>query len=125
MYLLNHLAYAAALLLLLELLVMALLFAGISGGLAFGLHWVNGKTEWAFGLVNRYLPMVRTYVHRGTGYVGKPFILLNAGLARLEATAGSLSRQLRDRRAQRQAVPAEPLAAVPVTRPTEPVEPLV
>lgn len=125
MYVLNHLAYAAALLLLLELLVVALLFAGISGGLAFGVHWVNGKTDWAFGLVNRYLPMVRTYVHRGTGYVGKPFILLNAGLARLEATVGSLRRQAGEVRSRQQAQELAPPAAVPVPRPQEPVEPLV
>jgi hypothetical protein len=42
MSVMNALGYAAAAILLLELLVVALIFAGIAGGLAFGLHWVNG-----------------------------------------------------------------------------------
>jgi hypothetical protein len=100
MSVMNALGYAAAAILLLELLVVVILFAGIAGGLAFGLHWVNGKTAWAFEKVNVFPPKVRQYVHVGTSYVGKPFILLNTWMDRVESTFGSLRAQVHDAREQ-------------------------
>jgi hypothetical protein len=125
MSVLNHLAYAAAALLLLEVLVVVLVFAGVSGGLAFGLHWVNGKTDWAFGKVNGYLPMARKYVHQGTDMVGKPFIVVGAWMERIAETFGSLRRQSLSVQARRAASTQQPTrpGAVPVA-PPPPTDPL-
>ena len=122
MSIMNHLAQAAAMLLLLELLVVVIIFAAISGGLAFGLRWVNGKTEWAFSKGNGYLAVGRRYLHTGTGYAAKPFILLNAGLARVEATVGSLRQQ--SLALQESKISSTGPGAVPIS-PNTPTEPLV
>jgi hypothetical protein len=123
MSVMNHLAQAAAMLLLLEVLVVAMIFAAISGGLAFGLHWVNGKTGWVFNQVNGYLALGRKYIHLGTDYAGKPFILLGGWTDRLETTFGSLRRQAQELQARRSAPrevaarPIEPTLTVPPTDP--------
>jgi hypothetical protein len=118
MSVMNALGYAAAAILLLELLVVALMFAGIAGGLAFGLHWVNGKTAWAFEKVNVFPPKVRQYVHIGTTYVGKPFILVNSWMDRIEETVGSLRRQVQAARDRREAQEAAAKRAAQSTKPS-------
>jgi len=125
MSVMNHLAQAAAMLLLLEVLVVAMIFAAVSGGLAFGLHWVNGKTGWAFGKVHGYLALGRKYTHLATDYAGKPFILLGGWTDRIETTVGSLRRQALELQARRSA-PRE-VAARPIepALPAPPTDPLV
>ena len=101
MTVIHHLAQAAAVILLTELLVMLLLFLGIAGGLAFGLHWVRGKTDWAFEKANGYLALVPRYTHVGTGFVAKPFVLGGGTTARVLVTLEALRRQARAARAAR------------------------
>lgn len=125
MSVMNHLAQAAAALLLLELLVVVLIFAAVAGGLAFGLRWVNGKTEWASSKVNGYLAIGRKYVHIGTDYVAKPFILFNGALARAETTIGSLRRQAIQIQEQQSAPKEVAARPVPPSSPELPTDPLV
>ncbi len=97
MTVLHHLAQAAAVLLLVELLVVLMLFLAVAGGLAFGLHWVLGKTEWAFGKANGLLTLGTKYVRSGTDIVGKPFILGAGTVSRAQATASAIRRDVRAR----------------------------
>lgn len=98
MTILHHVAQAAAVILLIELLVVLLLFLGVAGGLAFGLHWVRGKTDWAFDKANGYLSLVPKYTHTGTGLVAKPFILGGGVGTRLLVTLDAVRRQIRENR---------------------------
>jgi hypothetical protein len=122
MSVMNHLADAAAALLLLELLLVVTIFAVLCGGLAFGLYWVNGKTEWAFGLLNGLLPPVRKYASLAMDVVAKPFILLGTWTERIEATVGSLQRQIAAVQASK---PSEETAPVPAEPVQPPIDPLV
>lgn len=117
MSVLNHLAQAAAVLLLVELLVVLIIFLGIAGGLAFGLHWVLGKTEWAFGKVNSFLPLVTRYTAIGTEYAAKPLIRVGGAASTIGATARAIERQIRQARLPR---PPGTVAARPVTPAPEP-----
>lgn len=135
MSVLNHLAQAAAIILLLELLVVVLVFLGISGGLAFGLHWVNGKTDWAFEKVNAYNSRATRYVHIGTDYAAKPFIVAGGLVGTVRGTIGGIEQRVHEIRAEQapESVPVplpevstapaqpEPVLGVPVETP--PVEP--
>jgi hypothetical protein len=113
---LHHLAQAAAVILLVELLVVLIIFLAVAGGLAFGLHWVRGKTDWAFGKANGYLALVPKYTHTGTGLVAKPFILGGGGITRALVTLESVRRQVRQMR-KVQATANSPIVAA---RPVEP-----
>lgn len=116
MSVLHHLAQAAAVILLVELLVVLIIFLAVAGGLAFGLRWVRGKTDWAFDKANGYLALVPKYTHVGTDLAAKPFILGGGGVARVAATLEAIRRQIRQN--QMSSPPAEP---VPVaSRPVEP-----
>ena len=117
----NHLADAAAALLLLELLIVVVIFAAICGGLAFGTHWVNGKTEWAFALLNGLLPQVRKYGSLAMDMVAKPFILLGTWTERVEATVGSLQRQIAAAQSSKASEGAVPAPAEPVQPPIDPL----
>lgn len=92
---LNHLAQAAAVILLVELLVFLLIFAAAAGGLSFGLRWVRGKTSWAFDLVNTYVALAAKYVHTGTDYVAKPVIVASAFGDTVRTTASSVRNRVR------------------------------
>ena len=116
---LHHLAQAAAIILLMELLVVLIIFLALAGGTAFGLHWIRGKTDWAFGKTNSMSAMARRYVHVGTDYAVKPLIVTMSFADRVRGTAQSLREQVRELRA-RKAEPIE-VAARPVL-PPEPVE---
>lgn len=116
MTILHHLAQAAAVILLVELLVVLLLFLGVAGGLAFGLHWVRGKSEWAFELANGYLPLATKYSRIGTGFVAKPFILGGGAAARVRGTIDAVRRQVRENRVRS----VEPQSSVVASRPIEP-----
>lgn len=120
MSVLNHIAQAAAVILLIELLVVIFVFLGIAGGLAFGLRWVRGKTGWAFGKANTYAGMGTGYLHKGMDYAAKPFILAGGWADRVKGTAGSLRDQAREARRRR----VEPPGAVPVEEETESLVPL-
>lgn len=104
MSVLHHLAQAAAVILIVELLVVLFIFLGIAGGLAFGLHWVRGKTDWAFEKANGFLALVPKYTEVGTDLVAKPFILGGGARARLLVTALSIRRQIRENRARARSV---------------------
>lgn len=95
MTVLNDLALAAAVLLLLELFVVVLVFLGIAGGLAWGLHWVHGKTDPTFSLIERYVGMGQKYVHLGTDYAAKPVILTANAAERVKGTAEAIRREVR------------------------------
>jgi hypothetical protein len=101
----HHLAQAAALLLMLELGIIILLLLAISGGLAFGLYWARRKTGWVQGKLNTYVPMGVRYVHLGTDFAAKPFIM-GRGLAARVSTISTTTQQLvRRDRARGQAAP--------------------
>jgi hypothetical protein len=121
---LDHLGQAAAVILLIELLVVVAIFLAISGGLAFGLFWVRGKTDWAFDKVNGYVAVGQKYVHRGSDLIARPFIV--AG--RVGATATGTAEAVRKRVKQVHAAqpssspsgpppPAPPPASVPQSQP--------
>lgn len=113
MSILNHLAQAAAILLLTELLVIVIIFAAISGGMAFGLHWIRGKAGGWFQIGSDYASKGAGYVHTGTDYAAKP-IIMAAGIAeRIKGTAESIRRRVR----QAQHVDEPPIAATAVQPP--------
>jgi hypothetical protein len=95
---LNHLAQAAAVILLAELLVMLLIFAALAGGLAFGLRWGRGKLRAAFEKGNSYLPLVRKYVHTGTDYVANPVIAAGKVADTVKGTALAIRKRVRESR---------------------------
>jgi hypothetical protein len=92
---LHHLAQAAAVILLVELLVVMFIFLGIAGGLAFGLHWVRGKTGWAFAKMNGYVSLATKYTAVATEFVAKPFILGTGAVTRVRVTLEAIRRQVR------------------------------
>jgi hypothetical protein len=95
---LRHLAQAAAILLFLELFVLLMIFLGISGGLAFGLRWVRGKTRVASIKGNELSLTVRRYVHQGTDIAAKPVIATASAAEMIKATAQSIRSQVGDAR---------------------------
>jgi hypothetical protein len=122
---LHHLGQAAAMLLLLELLVVLIILLGIAGGLAFGLRWVNGKTDVAFDKVNSYAPRARTIVHRVTDVVALPVIKGYGFAARVDGVVQSIQQQIRTSRPVQAAPPASrPIQPAAEEQPTESV-PLV
>ena len=104
MTVLEHLAQAAAVILLLELLVGVLIFLAISGGLAFGLHWVRTKTSPAFTKVNQYTETGTGYVHRGTDYLALPVILAGRYASFTTGAVHSIQRRVRRVQAARTGV---------------------
>ncbi len=123
MTVLNDVAAVAGAILLLELFVVVAIFLAVSGGLAFGLRWVNGKTEWAFGKVNGFLPQVRKYRELGLDYAGKPFILAGGWWSRGTTTLLAIRQTVRGQRVAW--AHAHEVAARPVLAPEEPAETLV
>lgn len=129
MSVLNHLGQAAAVILLLEIVVVLLILVGISGGLAFGLWWVRGKTDWAFAKANTYITMGIGYIHKGTDYAAKPVI---AGGSFAETVKGAFRAIQREAQARTSpngqhasaTVEVPTVAAQPVEDPEAPV-PLV
>jgi hypothetical protein len=119
---LNHLAQAAAFILLLELLVVVMIFLAISGGLAFGSHWVLGKTDWAFGKVNPFVGIGRRYLRKGLDYAALPFIKGTGYAAQAVATARAIRERVRQlAAARRHALPPAPAAMASLA--PSPVEP--
>jgi hypothetical protein len=136
MTVLNHLAQAAAIILLLELMVVLLVFLAVAGGLAFGLRWVNGKSETGFSLARDYSRKAAGYVHTGTGYAAMPVIVVRKYAETAGATAEAIKHRVRRIEAARSTVPAvsavtteQPVAAAPIAATVEapvgarPVEP--
>lgn len=115
MDILNHLGQAAAVILLIELLVVLMIFLAIAGGLAFGLHWVRGKTSWAFGKINTYVGKGTRLIHKGTDYAGLPFIKAGGLAATVRGTLDAIERRIRQLQVARRARP--PVAARPVPAP--------
>lgn len=111
---LNHLAQAAAVLLLFELIVLVLIFAALGGGIAFGLHWLRGKArptmETTLSLIGRF----RRYLRVGSDYAAKPFISLEGALTAVGAGADSLRRRVRATRISSPALPAEATFLTPL-----------
>ena len=120
MSVLNHIAQAAAVILLIELLVIIFVFLGIAGGLAFGLRWARGKTGWAFGKANTYVSLATGYLHKGMDYAAKPFILAGGWADRVKGTAVALRDQAQQARRRRVQLPG----AAPVEEETESLVPL-
>ena len=113
MSVLEHVAQAAAIILLFELLIVVFIFLALSGGLAFGLHWVRGKTGWANEKLNRYSGLGARYVHIGTDYAALPLILFARFTAQARGTALALRDEVRRRQPARLAGGAHPVAAPP------------
>lgn len=126
MKILDHLAQAAAVLLLIELLVVLIIFLAVTGGLAFGLRWGRGKLGPLLEKVNSdYLPLIPKYTETGSDYAAKPFILANGFVETVKVTIAALERRIREARATREAAAA--VAARPVSpadETTESIEPL-
>lgn len=106
MTVLNDLAHAAAVLLLIELLVVVLIFLAVAGGLGFGTHWLNGKTGVAFAKINGFVPKAISYVDRAGGYAAKPFIAANGLVAMVRTSIQSLASRGRGRAISPSPVPA-------------------
>jgi hypothetical protein len=122
---LNHIAQAAAALLLIELIVLLLIFVAVAGGLAFGLRWARGKTGWAFEKGNGYILMGARYLDKGTDYAAKPFIVSSSFVERIKATFRTIRDEVRALQARRAETTTE-VAAVPVApqREEEPEAPV-
>jgi hypothetical protein len=116
MSILNHVAQVAAIILILELMVVLLVFLGVAGGLAFGLRWVNGKSDNAFKMVHDYSRKAAGYVHTGTGYVALPVIKVRRSAETAGATAEAIKQRVRRTEAARSRETAA-LEAVPVGEP--------
>jgi hypothetical protein len=115
MDLLTHLAEAASLILIAELLVMLVLLAAVSLGLAYGPHWLVGKSGDAFEKVNAQLPTAKGYVHTGNEVARKPFIQLN----RLTEAVTQRTLALRDRLQAARSRQSVPAPATPEDYPAE------
>jgi len=109
---LHHLGQVAAVILLVELLVVVLIFAAVAGGASYGLHWVRGKSGWAFGQVNHYTSLGAKYVHIGSDYVGVPFIKLGRVTDTVSGTAEAARASVRRERLSSSSSPE--VAARPV-----------
>lgn len=120
MSVLNHLGQVAAVILLLEVFVVVLIFLGIAGGLAFGLHWTRGKVSWASDKANTYVAMGRRYLRVGTDTVAKPFIAGTAFFDTVRTAAVSLRHmvQSRHRPRGRPETGDGSIAARPIARPS-------
>ena len=114
MSVLHHLAQAAAVILLIELLVVLIIFLALAGGLAFGLHWMRGKTDWAFDKANGYLALVPKYTQTGTNLVAKPIIVGSGGVARVAATLEAIRRQVRSSRSSQPPIEPPMVASRPI-----------
>jgi hypothetical protein len=115
MTVLNHLTQAAAIILFLELFVVLLIFLGVAGGLAFGLRWVNGKTESAFRMVETYSRKATGYVHTGTDYAALPVILVRRYAETAGVASAAIKQRVRQIEAAREvAAPAEKAPEPPV-----------
>jgi hypothetical protein len=115
---LHDLAEAAAILLLIELLVVLVIFLAISGGLAFGLWWGRGQLGPLLEKVNGYLPLVTKYTQTGTDYVARPIIMAGGLAATVKATLAAIQRRVREQH------PTSPGPPEPGDDPTESIEPL-
>lgn len=120
MYVLEHLAYAAAVILIFELIVLILVFLGMSGGLAFGLHWVRGKTGPAFTKVNQYSETGTEYVHRGTDYATLPIVKAGRVAGTISGTLDAINRMVRQNRARKAGLELANEAAKPEPDQQEP-----
>jgi hypothetical protein len=121
----HHIAQAAAVLLMLELLVVLIVFLAISGGLAFGLRWGRGKLGPLLEKANGYLAMVPKYTRVGTDYAAKPVIMAGGFAETVKTTVAALERRVREARAAQAAKrrgtgPPAP----PGDDPTDSIEPL-
>lgn len=121
---LDHVAQAAAIILILELMVVLLIFIGIAAGLAFGLRWINIKAEMGFKVARDYSRKAAGYVHTGTGYAATPVIVVRKYAETAGAVAGAIKQRVRHIEVAREAVPASPVAEPPVETPSgaHPVE---
>lgn len=95
MSVLNHLALFAAMLLLIELIVLILVLLGVAGGLAFGLRWVRGKVGWASEKGNHYLGRGAHFVDLGLNYVALPVIRVSGFVEMVKATAVAIRERVR------------------------------
>lgn len=116
MTILQYAAEIAAVILILELMVVLLIFLGVAGGLAFGLHWVNGKTGPAFDMVRTYTAKGTGYVHTGTGYAALPVIVVRKYAETAGAAVEAIKQRVRQIEAAREVPPAPP-APTAVTEP--------
>ena len=125
MDILNHLAQAAAVLLLLELLVVLIIFLAICGGLAFGLRWGRGKLAPLLEKANSYLPLIPKYTQVGSDYATMPLVKAAGFVATARVVLAELERRIRESRAA--GSPTGPVAARPIPpadETTESIEPL-
>lgn len=125
MQILQYAAEIAAVILILELMVVLLIFLGVAGGLAFGVHWVNGKTGPAFQKVRAYAGKGTEYVHTGTSYAALPVIVVRKYGETAGAAAEAMKLKVRQIEAARETSPAlgptmttseQPVGARPVDR---------
>jgi len=97
MKVLDHLAQAAAVLLLAELLVLVLIFVGLAGGLAFGLRWVRGKTTFAAEKATWALKLVDKYVDRALDIAVQPIIKVSGFAETVKGALHAIQRRVKAR----------------------------
>src|SRR5436190_20934156 len=113
MFVLEHLAQAAAVILLIELIVLLIISLAITGGLAFGLGWVRGRTEPTFEKVNGYVDTGQSYAHRAMDYLALPVIVVGGAGGRVRGSLGAVQRRVRRNRARDEALEIANEAAKP------------
>jgi hypothetical protein len=92
---LNIIATIAAIILAIELLIVTLIVLAVCAGLAFGMRWVQGKTDWAFAKVHGYVQIGLAYERKGLTLASKPFIVVAAGLDTVTTTVDQLWSRVR------------------------------
>jgi len=95
---LNHLGQAAAVLLLIDLFVLVIIFAGVAGGLAFGLRWGRGKLGPLISKGEELEKRGAHYVSIGTDYGARPVIGAGGLAERVKGTVDALRAMVRRQR---------------------------
>jgi len=117
MTILRDLAEAAAVLLLLELMVILLVMLAVFGGLAFGMRRINKNSGAGFAKVNGWVDTGQKYVHKGTDYVALPFVLVGRAVSTVDGTLHGIRQQVRRNQSRKEGVEMANEAAKP--RPPE------
>jgi hypothetical protein len=126
MTVLDHLAQVAAIILILELMVVLLLFLGVAAGLAFGLRWVNHKASSGMGAAQKLADRGSGYVHTGTGYAALPVMVLRKYADTGAAVANAIKQRVRQTEARRSAPTLPPATpSLPSGSTVQPSEPAV
>jgi hypothetical protein len=94
---LNFLAGLAEIYLAIMVVIVALLFLGLCAGLAWGLRYVEGKSNQAVGKIDYYVAQGRRWERKGLTIAFKPFIEAHVLGASAAGVFGQLLACVRER----------------------------